>query len=197
MRQYEQLDRMLADQDGMLQTAQVVSAGISKPVFYHYVRDRELERVAHGIYLSRDSWVDAMYLIHLRFEQAVFSHETALFFHDLTDREPTEYTITVKTGYNPTRLKAEGIQVFTIKAELHDVGLTTAQTPFGHAVPAYDMERTICDLLRSRNSMEMQNFQGALKMYARRKDKNLRTLMRYAKLFRVEKLLRQYLEMLL
>ncbi len=45
MGQYEQLDRMLADQDGMLQTAQVVSAGISKPVFYHYVQDRELERV--------------------------------------------------------------------------------------------------------------------------------------------------------
>ena len=197
MRQYEQLDRMLVAQDGMLQTAQVVSAGISKPVFYHYVRDRELERVAHGIYLSRDSWVDARSLIHLRFEQAVFSHETALFFYDLTDREPTEYTVTVKTGYNPTRMKAEGVQVFTIKAELHDVGLTTAQTPFGHIVPAYDMERTICDLLRSRNSMEMQTFQGALKMYARRKDKNLRTLMRYAKLFRVEKLLRQYLEVLL
>ena len=49
MRQYEQLDRMLAAQDGMLQTAQAVSAGITKPVFYHYVRDRELERVAHGI----------------------------------------------------------------------------------------------------------------------------------------------------
>ena len=197
MGQYEQLDRMLAARGGMLQTAQAGSAGISKPVFYRYVRDRELERIAHGIYLSRDSWVDAMYLIHLRFEQAVFSHETALFFHDLTDREPTGYTVTVKTGYNPTRLKAEGVQVFTIKAELHDVGLTMVQTPFGHTVPAYDMERTICDLIRSRSSMEMQTFQGALKMYARRRDKNLRTLMRYAKLFRVEKLLRQYLEVLL
>ena len=197
MGQYEQLDRMLAAQGGILQTAQAVSAGISKSVFYHYVRDRELERVAHGIFLSRDSWVDAMYLIHLRFDQAVFSHETALFFHDLTDREPTEYTVTVKTGYNPTRLKAEGIQVFTIKAELHDVGLTTAQTPFGHTVLVYNMERTICDLVRSRNSMEMQTFQDALKMYARRKDKNLRMLMLYAKLFRVEKILRQYLEVLL
>mgnify|MGYP000107979199 FL=1 len=72
-----------------------------------------------------------MYLLHLRVEQAVFSHETALFFHDLTDREPLEYTVTVKTGYNPSKLKAEGVQVFTIKAELHGVGLTTAQTPFG------------------------------------------------------------------
>lgn len=195
--QFEQLDQLLETQDGMLRTAQVVSAGISKPVFYDYVRSRELERVAHGIYLSRDAWVDAMYLLHLRVEQAVFSHETALFFHDLTDREPMEYTVTVKTGYNPTKLKAEGVQVFTIKAELHEVGLTTALTPFGHTVPVYDMERTICDLLRSRNNMEMQTFQGALKMYARRKDKDLRTLMRYAGMFRVEKILRQYLEVLL
>ena len=85
MGQFEQLDQMLTAQEGMLRTSQVVSSGISKPVFYDYVRSRDLDRVAHGIYLSKDSWVDAMYLLHLRFEQAVFSHETALFFHDLTD----------------------------------------------------------------------------------------------------------------
>ena len=74
-----------------------------------------------------------------------------------------------------------------IKAELHDVGLTTAQTPFGHTVPVYDMERTICDLLRSRSRIEIQTFQGAMKAYARRKDKNLRILMKYAGMFKVEK----------
>ena len=185
MGQFEQLDQMLTAQEGMLRTSQVVSSGISKPVFYDYVRSRDLDRVAHGIYLSKDSWVDAMYLLHLRFEQAVFSHETALFFHDLTDREPIEYTVTVKTGCNPSKMKAEGIQVFTIKA------------PFGHTVPVYDMERTICDLLRSRSRIEIQTFQGALKAYARRKDKNLRALMQYAGMFKVEKILRQYLEVLL
>ncbi len=197
MKQFEQMDQMLTMQDGMLRTSQVIAAGISKPMFYDYVRSRDLERAAHGIYISKDSWVDSMYLLHLRFEQAVFSHETALFFHDLTDREPMEYTVTVKTGCNPTKMKAEGIQVFTIKSELHGVGITTAQTPFGHTVPVYDMERTVCDLLRSRSRIEIQTFQGALKAHARRKDKNLRTLMKYAGMFRVEKILRQYLEVLL
>lgn len=197
MKQFEQMDQMLTMQDGMLRTSQVIAAGISKPMFYDYVRSRDLERAAHGIYISKDSWVDSMYLLHLRFEQAVFSHETALFFHDLTDREPMEYIVTVKTGCNPTKMKAEGIQVFTIKSELHGVGITTAQTPFGHTVPVYDMERTVCDLLRSRSRIEIQTFQGALKAYARRKDKNLRTLMQYAGMFRVEKILRQYLEVLL
>ena len=176
MGQFEQLDQMLTAQEGMLRTSQVVSSGISKPVFYDYVRSRDLDRVAHGIYLAKDSWVDAMYL---------------------TDREPIEYTVTVKTGCNPSKMKAEGIQVFTIKADLHDVGLTTAKTPFGHTVPVYDMERTICDLLRSRSRIEIQTFQGALKSYARRKDKNLRALMQYAGMFKVEKILRQYLEVLL
>ena len=55
MGQFEQLDQMLTAQEGMLRTSQVVSSGISKPVFYDYVRSRDLDRVAHGIYLSKDS----------------------------------------------------------------------------------------------------------------------------------------------
>ena len=197
MNQYKQLDHLLESQNGLLRTEQAMSAGITKPVFYNYVHSKELESVAHGIYLSKDAWVDSMYLLHLRFSHAVFSHETALFFHDLTDREPLQYTVTVKTGYNPTNLKEEGVQVFTIKVELHEVGLTTLQTPFGHDVPVYDMERTICDLLRSRSRIEKQAIRDALRIYASRRNKNLRTLMRYAELFRVEKILRPYLEVLL
>ena len=197
MSQFQQLDQLMERQDGMLRTGQVLAAGISKPVFYQFVQSRGLEQAAHGIYLSKDAWVDAMYLLHLRCPQAVFSHETALFFHDLTDREPSPYSITVKTGYNPASLQADGIKVYTIKKELHDVGIVTMNTPFGNPVPVYDMERTICDLIRSRSGIEMQTFQDALKQYAKRKDKNLRKLMRYAQMFRVEKLLRQYLEILL
>ena len=197
MSQFQQLDQLMERQDGMLRTGQVLAAGISKPVFYQFVQSRGLEQAAHGIYLSKDAWVDAMYLLHLRCPQAVFSHETALFFHDLTDREPSPYSITVKTGYNPASLQADGIKVYTIKKELHDVGIVTMNTPFGNPVPVYDMERTICDLIRSRSGIETQTFQDALKQYAKRKDKNLRNLMRYAQMFRVEKLLRQYLEVLL
>ena len=165
---FEQLDRLLTEHDGMLQTAQVIASGIVKPIFYEYVKEKNLQQVAHGIYVSEDTWIDAMFLLHLRCGQAVFSHESALFFHDLTDREPSPYAITVRRVQHHS-LKSRGPFCLTIKPELYEVGLTTAQTPFGHTVPVYDMERTICDLLRSRSSMEIQTFQGALKMYARRK----------------------------
>ncbi len=197
MKRYEQLDKLIADHDGIVQTSQVVAEGISKPVFYNYIKAKKLEQVAHGVYASADAWTDTLYLIHLRSKQAIFSHETALFLHDLTVREPAPYSITVKTGYNPTRLKVNGVQVYTVKPEIHAIGRTTVQTPFGRWVPVYDMERTICDLIRSRNGIEIQTFQDAIKQYVQRKDKNLRTLMQYAALLRVEKILRQYLEMLL
>ena len=197
MNRQEQLDKLLAEGDGILQTSAVIAAGVPKPVFYQYIRQNDLEPAAHGIYVSRDAWVDGMYLLHLRCVQAVFSHESALFFHELTDREPSPYSVSVQRGYSPTRLKADGITVYTVKKELYPIGITSAKTPFGHTVPTYDMERTICDLIRCRNDMEVQTFQDALKRYAKRTDKDLSTLMRYAAQFRVEKVLRQYLEVLL
>ena len=193
----ERLDLLFERNSGILKTAQVLENGISKSAFYAYAKQHGVKQAAHGVYVSPDAWTDAMYLLHLRCAQAVFSHESALFFHDLTDREPSPYSITVKTGYNPSSLQADGIKVYTIKKELHDMGIVTMNTPFGHPVLVYDMERTICDLIRSRSGIEVQTFQDALKQYAKRKDKDLRKLMRYAQMFHVEKLLRQYLEVLL
>ena len=120
MTQFEQLDLLLNEYGGIIQTFQVIDNGISKPVFYSYVKERGLGQAAHGVYVSPDTWTDAMFILHLRCSQAVFSHETALFFHDLTDREPLKYTITVRTGYNPSRLQEDGFQVYTVKKDLHD-----------------------------------------------------------------------------
>lgn len=197
MTEVEKLDLLFEQNHGIVKTAQVLETGIAKHTFYAYAKRNGMEQVAHGIYISPDAWTDAMYILHLRCGQGVFSHESALFLHDLTDREPSEYSITVKTGYNPFNLKADGIKVYTIKKELHGVGVITMHTPFGHPVPVYDAERTICDIIRSRSSIEMQTFQDALKQYAASRQKDLRRLMDYAQRFRVEKILRQYLEVLL
>ena len=197
MTAYERLDLLFEQNNGILKTAQVLENGITKSTFYAYAKQRGVEQAAHGVYVSPDAWTDAMYLLHLRCAQAVFSHESALFFHDLTDREPDPYSITVKTGYNPASLQADGIKVYTIKKDLHDVGLIMMNTSFGNSVPVYDVERTICDLIRSRRGIEIQTFQNALKQYAKKKDKDLRKLMHYAQMFHVEKLLRQYLELLI
>ena len=192
-----QIQSMAEKNGGVLITGTVLAAGVSKYTLAEFLRENEYERVAHGIYCSPDCWRDDLYLLQLRCPQTVFSHDTALFLLDMTDREPLRYSVTAKTGYNPSHLTAEGIKVFTVKKELMDVGKMEAFTPFGHKVMTYGAERTVCDMIRSRNTMEIQSVQDALKQYIRRKDKNLQKLMEYAKLFHVEKRLYSYLEVLL
>ena len=87
MTAYDRLDLLFQQNNGIVKTAQVLEIGIAKSTFYAYAKQRGVEQAAHGVYVSPDAWTDAMYLLHLRCAQAVFSHESALFFHDLTDRE--------------------------------------------------------------------------------------------------------------
>lgn len=99
---FERLDVLLQQKRGVLRTAKAIATGVSKPCFYEYVKSRGLSEASRGIYLFKDAWADPLYLLQLRYRQAIFSHDTALFLHGLTGREPLRYTVTVKTGYNPS-----------------------------------------------------------------------------------------------
>ncbi|NCB45247.1 MAG: abortive phage infection protein, partial [Clostridia bacterium] len=115
---YKKLDELVEKNNGILKTGDALAEGVSKPVLSKYLKLREFERMEHGIYLSPDAWMDEMYILHLRSAQAVFSHDSALYLHDMTLRVPLKHTVTLMTGYNPSRLTADGIKVYTVKKEL-------------------------------------------------------------------------------
>lgn len=185
------------DTSGMLLTKNAIQGGIKKDEFYRFIAANHFEKAAHGIYLSPEAWEDESFVLHQRCPQAVFSHDEALFYHGLTDREPMQQTLTIYSGYNTQKLKESGIKVFTVKKELLNVGKIIVENSYGHKIPVYDLERTICDLMRGRRYFEIQDFQTAIKTYVKRPDKDLNKLMTYAPLFRVEKRIRQYMEVLL
>jgi len=197
MSKFVSLDLLLQDNKGFIKTSEAASAGVSRSYFGEYIKARELERVAHGVYISRDAWDDGMYVIQARYPDAVFSHETALYLLNLAEREPTRYAVTLKAGTNATGLTKQGIKVYKIKAELFCEGIIETQSPSGHTVKIYNAERTVCDMVRSRRKIEIQDLQTAIKGYVRMKKKNIPLLMRYAKAFSVENVIRQYLEALL
>lgn len=187
----------IVDDSGILLTKNAIEAGISKHALYNFIRNNGFEKVAHGVYASPETWKDENYILSLRCPQGVLSHDEALYYHGLTDREPLQKTITIYTGYGTSRMVADGIKVFTVKKELLDIGKEIVKTSYGHDIPLYNRERTICDLIRSRNRFEIQDFQTALKTYIMGKNKNLNRLMEYAKLFHVDKKIREYMEVLL
>ena len=197
MNKLELLDSMLMKNNGFLQTAEVTAAKISKTYLAEYVRKHNLERIAHGLYMSQDAWMDEMFVIQLRYPDVVFSHEVALYLHNHAEREPTRYSITMKAGTNATRLTKQGVKVYKVKESLFNDGVIETRSPTGHNLRVYNLERTICDLIRSRRNVEIQDLQAAIKEYVRLKEKNIPLLMRYATAFSVEKIVRQYLEVLL
>lgn len=192
-----ELQSVLKQNGGIVTTAQANEVGVSNERLRLLVHSGDLERVTTGIYVLPDEFTDKMFIVQLRRPKIIYSHETALFLHELTDRDPISYMVTVPTGYNPTRLREDGFTVFTIKRELHEIGVTKLTTMFGNSVTVYDLERTICDCLRSRNNLDIAVVTDALKRYAKRKDKNLNKLMQMAETFKVTKLLRGYMEVLL
>ena len=193
----EKLRALLMQKEGTVTTAEANKIGILNERLRLLVKSGELERAAFGVYVLPDEFIDKMYIAQLKRPKIIYSHETALFLHDLTDRDPISYAVTVPAGYNIAQLRKEGFTVYSIKRELHDLGVTKLTTMFGYIVIVYGLERTICDCLRSRNRMDISVVTDAVKRYVLRKDKDLYTLMKMAETFGVSKLIRSYMELLL
>ncbi len=197
MSRFDILDSLVEDGNGYLCTSQVLAKGISKPTLADYVNKRNMARVAHGVYLAEDAWPDELYLLYLSNRRIVFSHETALQLHGLMEREPKRISVTVKAGYNASHLRKKGILVYQVKEDIYEFGAAKVQTSFGNEVRVYDMERTICDILRYKESMDVQIFQYAMKEYMASEHKNLNHLIAYAKRFNIEATVRTYTEVML
>ena len=191
------LDRLVEEGNGFLQTSVVLENNISKQTLAKYVEERGMERAAHGVYMTRDAWPDDYYLLFLRNSRIVFSYESALYLHNLMDREPAITTVTVPKNYNSTHIGKYGACVVHVKPEWYKLGITRVKTGFGNEVPAYDRERTICDIIRFKKNIEIQTFQTAMKEYMGSQGKNLGNLIRYAKELGIEEEVRIYTEVML
>ena len=197
MNYMEELTAIARDHGGIIDTKTAAEHGISKAMLYKLCKNEKLHRIVKGQYILPDEMQDELLSISKRSDQIIFSHETALFLHGISDRTPFEHTITVPSGSAPSAaIKAE-CKVYYIKPGLFELGKTTLPTPAGNMVPVYDLERTICDIIRSRNKLGTETFLAALKMYAASPKKNLNKLNAYATQLRIANVLRQYLEVLL
>jgi predicted transcriptional regulator of viral defense system len=193
----EILDKLIEDGNGYLITSQATNKGISKWYLAEYIKKRNMEKVAQGVYLSEEAWLDELYLLSLRNRKMYFSQETALYLHGLMEREPRYICVTVKEGYNASHLRKKGIKVYQSKSELYELGTSAIETNYGNTVAVYDMERTICDIIRDKVTMDIQVFQVAMKEYMISPKKNLLNLMEYASKMNIEEKVRTYVEVML
>lgn len=193
----KKLREYIYESGGLVTTRGVEEQDIHREYLSEMVREGVLDRVGHGIYLARDAWSDELYIKQINRKNMVYSHSTALYLHDLIDRDPLRYEVTVPRGYNASRLRKDGLRVHTINKDWFELGIMSIETVFGNDVRTYDMERTICDILRDRNNQDTALLNDALRRYFASKDKDLNVLASYARTLKIDKVLRLYWEVLL
>lgn len=193
----EEIIKMAKKNNGTVTTAMVVEAGFSRGNIKYLVDKGMIEKSARGVYILPEVWEDEIFNLQNRFKRGIYSHETALFLWDLTDRTPNRYQMTFPMNYNLTRPKEENIRCVQCKKEIYDLGIEEVTTPGGNIVRVYSVERTLCDILRPHSRVDIQVVTEAFKRYVTNSDKNIPVLSEYAKLLKVEIKLRSYLEVLL
>lgn len=154
-----------------------------------------IEKVASGIYIDINKIEDNYYIFGLSMPNVIYSHMTALFFHGLSIKAPNDvYDITVKRSYNSVHLRKHN--VFYVDNDIYGIGLTEIETPMGNKVKVYDIERCICDIIRSKNRMDLELIKHSVKEYIKRKDKDLVKLSSYAEKLGLKDVVMDYVDMM-
>ena len=187
----------LLDKNGYITTEQLKNMNINRFYLSELVKENKINRVCRGYYTKTDGFADNFYLKLSKCKKAIFSDATALYFYDLSDRNPIIYDIAVPYGYGNNYKNDKNVILHYINPENLELGLTYVESPFGMKIRVYDKERTICDIIKNRKKMEPEIFVKALQRYSKTSDKNLSKLMRYAKKLNIDKKVREYMEILL
>ena len=189
--------KTLVKNHNVITTSQVLALGFSKQILTEYVKLGLLARVRQGVYMLKDSLHDDMFTLSLLSDNIVFSHESAFFLNGLSNRTPFIHSITIPSNKTISSVIKRECKCFYIKPDLYEISITQKKTTFGNRVKCYDLERTICDFLRSRGRCDEDIVVHAIKNYVSYSKKNLNKLNSYAELLKVSKELRKYLEVLL
>ena len=182
---------------GTVTVARAAEIGVSRKLLSNWAKTGKVVRAACGLYQLPSAVPDEMELLVRRARKIAFSHESALFLNGLSERCPADYSVTVPSSASLPRFRGTALKAYYVKDALFGVGLERRPTPTGGVVPCYNAERTVCDVLRSRTRVDEETLVAALRRFAASPSMDLNRLAGYARLFRIEKLVHERLEVLL
>lgn len=183
--------------NGYITNKDAMQIGINKFYLSKLAKAGIIERMGPGIYGDPDLFEDEMFNLQYRFKKGIFSYNTALFLHEMTDRTPRKFDMTFSRPYNTAALPKEKIRAYSQKKDLYNLGIVTEITPNGNVVKVYNIEKTLCDLVRGKNRKDAELISQAMNKYVRLKNKDITKLMKYAEIMGVDKIIRNYMEVLL
>ena len=165
--------------NGYITSKELSNLGIHR-MYLNIMKEKGIiEKVGNGIYIDSTKVEDSYYVFSLELSKVVYSHMTALYFHGLSIKATNDkYDITVPNNYFNYKIKEHN--VFYVDKDIYELGLAEVKTPMGNSVRVYDVERCICDIIRSKKRMDSEYVKHSIREYVKRKDKDLVKLSSYA-----------------
>lgn len=189
----DEIKGLMEANNGYVTSKIITELGIHRMYLNMMVEKKIIERVGNGVYLDVNKIEDTYYIFSISTPNVIFSHMTALYFHELSIKAPNDkWDISIKNKYHNPKISKHNI--FYVNDKFYTLGLTEVETPMGNKVKAYDIERCICDIIRSKNRMDLEHVKYAIRKYLKRKDKNLNKLSDYAEKFGIKEEVMDYIE---
>ena len=198
-KQIDAARRVFRHGGGILRTNEAIENGIHPRTLYAMRDAGLLERLDRGLYRLTDlpplSDPDLVTVAN-KIPKGVICLISALHFHDITTQIPHAVSIAVSRGTEPPRLDYPPIQLYWFSGEAFTAGGETHRidnTP----IQVYSAEKTLADCFKYRNKIGMDTVLEALTLYRDQYKPKPRKVIEYAKVCRVEKVMRPYLNALL
>jgi predicted transcriptional regulator of viral defense system len=150
---WDRLFEVAVGQEGHFTTQQAAAAGYSPQLLIKYLKNGRITRVRRGVYRMVHFPAgehEDLATIWLWSERAgVFSHETALMLHDLSDALPRKVSLTLPANWVKRRLRVpHGVLV-------HHADVSKSERVEVGAIPVTNVLRTLIDCIDAHVSPEL------------------------------------------
>lgn len=193
----ELIEQILKENDGLLTTQQITRFKIPRRCLHEMTEAGTIYRIARGIYALPDAWNDEMFILQHQFSKGIISHESALYLHSMCDRTPIKFTLTFPKGYHCEGIQKQDLIAKYTSSKTYELGITSIMSPCNNLIKVYDIERTLCDIIKTRHAADIQIITQAMKNYVSSEHKDIAKLLDFAEIMGVKQKILKYMEVLL
>lgn len=191
----KKLKILIKENKGFITYEELKKNQISYASIHGLISQGRLITEERGIYQLPEVYLDEYYALQHRFSKGVFSMETALWLHGLTLTVPNEVVMTFPYGTNTKTIKSAGVKPVILRSNYFG-GVMDLIRINGQKIKVYEQERVLAECLRNIYDLDVQIIAPAFKIYVEKGNVDYSKLLKYAKMFKVEKKVQSYLEVL-
>lgn len=188
--------KIFQDHNGILRTQQAIRHGIAPRTLYEMRNAGLIQRESRGLYRLADLELGSntdLVQVAMKIPKGVICLISALSFHDLTTQIPHQVYVALLNSAEKPRLEYPPLRIFWLSQKAYSAGIESHELD-GIPVKIYGIEKTIADCFKFRNKIGLDVALEALRDYRGRKDFNIGTILQYARIDRVERVIKPYLE---